>query len=695
MAEPGGSERTVQHSSTEHVMKTHVEPKDDLERERMNASFDPRMLASVLAGGEDALSRRQAFVDLLQQAPWGQKNDRYSLSREEIYVRGLEGALGIWKLMQEKKVTVEDALVLRELLDLPGGLELHIGMFIPTIMGQGTEEQIKRWIKPSSSLSIIGTYAQTELGHGTYVRGLETTATYDPSRQQFLIHTPTTSATKWWPGGLGKTSTHCVLMARLFVGGIDRGPHAFVVQLRSLDDHHPLPGIKIGDIGAKFGYPGVDNGFLQFNHVWIPRENMLMRHASVSTDGVYSPPPASNSKASYGTMVYVRVTIVADSSKYLARALTIAVRYAAVRRQTAPQQGKLESQILDYQNIQNSLFTLLAATYAMHFTGKKMMELYKVSEKQGSRGNHSMLPELHAVSSVLKAVCTWICSDGIETCRRCCGGHGYSLLSGLPSLYASYVQNVTWEGDNNVLCLQTARYLLKTYRKVTPSGAAEGSASYLSRLQSRSQLPLFDQSASSWSAKEMEAMLQYRCFFLCQIANDELCGSGLSDGFSGPVWDGHTVILIRMARAHGLSILYSQFCEAIDEIITAQSLPNKVVFTLTKLSRLFALSYITAESGDFIESGCLSVAQIAAARKEFFETLKFVRRDAVALVDAFAIPDYLINSALGRSDGDVYNGLLEMAQGSRLNQTEVGPAYKKLLSKTLRKGPRFLPFLKL
>ena len=28
------------------------------------------------------------------------------------------------------------------------------------------------------------------------------------------------------------------------------------------------------------------------------------------------------------------------------------------------------------------------------------------------------------------------------------------MLSGLPSLFASYVQNVTWEGDNNVLCLQ-------------------------------------------------------------------------------------------------------------------------------------------------------------------------------------------------------------------------------------------------
>ena len=56
----------------------------------------------------------------------------------------------------------------------------------------------------------------------------------------------------------------------------------------------------------------------------------------------------------------------------------------------------------------------------------------------------------------VQALSTWITCDGIEACRRGCGGHGYSLLSGLPTLYASYVQNATWEGDNNVLCLQVA-----------------------------------------------------------------------------------------------------------------------------------------------------------------------------------------------------------------------------------------------
>ena len=57
--------------------------------------------------------------------------------------------------------------------------------------------------------------------------------------------------TKWWPGGLGKTANHAVVMARLFTNGKDYGPHAFVMQLRDTADHSPLPGIIVGDIGNK------------------------------------------------------------------------------------------------------------------------------------------------------------------------------------------------------------------------------------------------------------------------------------------------------------------------------------------------------------------------------------------------------------------------------------------------------------
>jgi acyl-CoA oxidase len=87
--------------------------------------------------------------------------------------------------------------------------------------------------------------------------------------QEFIMHSPTLTSTKWWPGGMGKTATHAVVMARLIVGGRDHGPHAFIVQLRSLADHMPMPGITVGDIGPKFGFGGVDNGYMSMDHVRI------------------------------------------------------------------------------------------------------------------------------------------------------------------------------------------------------------------------------------------------------------------------------------------------------------------------------------------------------------------------------------------------------------------------------------------
>lgn len=57
---------------------------------------------------------------------------------------------------------------------------------------------------------------------------------------------------------------------------------------------------------------------------------------------------------------------------------------------------------------------------------------------------------------------TSLCANGIERCRLACGGHGYSMFSGLPSLYGDYVAAVTYEGDNSLMLFQTARYLIKT-----------------------------------------------------------------------------------------------------------------------------------------------------------------------------------------------------------------------------------------
>ncbi len=72
----------------------------------------------------------------------------------------------------------------------------------------------------------------------------------------------------------------------------------------------------------------------------------------------------------------------------------------------------------------------------------------------------------------VQAVSTNIASDGMEAARRACGGHGYSLLSGLPTTFTHYVQNVTWEGDNNVMLLQAKPSTLTWPAVFTPYNGA-------------------------------------------------------------------------------------------------------------------------------------------------------------------------------------------------------------------------------
>ena len=118
---------------------------------------------------------------------------------------------------------------------------------------------------------ILGCYAQTELGHGTNVAGLETTATLDEKTDEWVIHTPSVRATKFWPGSMGINANHAIVYARAIAGGNDYGPNPFFCQIRDFDKHMPLPGVNVGDIGPKIGYSGVDNGYLSFDHVRIPR----------------------------------------------------------------------------------------------------------------------------------------------------------------------------------------------------------------------------------------------------------------------------------------------------------------------------------------------------------------------------------------------------------------------------------------
>lgn len=127
---------------------------------------------------------------------------------------------------------------------------------------------------------ILGCYAQTEIGHGSDVASLETTATFDHQTDEFVLHTPTISATKWWPGEMGLTANHVIVFARIRIpeedGEINEyGLGAFMLQIRDRDTHRHMPGVKTGDMGPKLGYNSKDNGWMTLDQVRVKRDQLL------------------------------------------------------------------------------------------------------------------------------------------------------------------------------------------------------------------------------------------------------------------------------------------------------------------------------------------------------------------------------------------------------------------------------------
>ncbi|XP_028787730.1 peroxisomal acyl-coenzyme A oxidase 1 [Neltuma alba] len=660
-----------------------MEGVDYLAPERNKAQFDVEEMKIVWAGSREAFEVSDRMARLVASDPIFRKDNRPMLGRKELFKNTLRKAAHAWKRIIELRLTEEEASRLRFYVDEPAFTDLHWGMFIPAIKGQGTEEQQQKWLPLAYKMQIIGCYAQTELGHGSNVQGLETTATFDPQTDEFVINSPTLTSSKWWPGGLGKVSTHAVVYARLITDGQDQGVHGFIVQLRSLDDHLPLPGITIGDIGMKFGngaYNSMDNGVLRFDNVRIPRNQMLMRVLQVTREGkcVQSNVPR---QLVYGTMVYVRQSIVSDASCALSRAVCIATRYSAVRRQFGSHNGGLETQVIDYKTQQARLFPLLASAYAFRFVGEWLKWLYMDVTRRLQASDFSTLPEAHACTAGLKSLTTSATSDGIEECRKLCGGHGYLCSSGLPELFAVYVPTCTYEGDNVVLLLQVARHLMKPTSQLGSGKKPVGTTAYMGRVEHLMQCRSDVQKAEDW----LKPNVVLEAFEARAARMSVGCAQALSkftnpeEGFQQLAAD-----LVEAAVAHCQLIVVSKFLEKLQQDIPGKGVKQQ----LQILCSIYALFLVHKHLGDFLSTGCITSKQGSLANEQLRSLYSQVRPNAIALVDAFNYTDHYLSSALGRYDGNVYPTLYEEAWKDPLNDSVVPDGFQEYVRPMLKQQLR-------
>ena len=527
------------------------------------------------------------------------------------------------------------------------------GLFGGAIENLGTERHHQAYVPRVISLDLLGCFAMTETGHGSDVQSLETTATYDPSTQEFVIDSPTRTSRKDYIGGAAETATVAAVFAQLITpDGVGHGVHCFVVPIRD-DDGNDLPGVMTGDCHYKGGLPGVDNGRIQFDHVRAPRENLLNKYADVAADGTYSSPIENPNRRFFtmlGTLIRGRVTVGGSAGAAARVALDIATRYALERRQFQAPGDDHEVLLMDYLVHQRRLFPLIARSYALQFAQNELVA--KTHDLQSAEDpDPEEQRELESRAAGLKAANTWHATRAIQEAREACGGAGYLAENRLISLKADTDVFTTFEGDNHVLTQLVAKELLTAYaddiKGMSPVEWVRFAANFagervLKRTAAETIIQTImdtrqdnEEEGSLFNRGTQLKMFEDREEYMISTVGRRLQGKSREmsafDAFNA-VQD-H---VLHAAQAHIDRIILEAFVAGIDSCEDDEA--RKI---LEMVCDLYALSVIEDDKAWFVEHRFLSTERSKAVTRGINERCRTLRPYAETLVDGFGIPEQL------------------------------------------------------
>ncbi|PQZ87366.1 acyl-CoA dehydrogenase [Arthrobacter sp. MYb227] len=528
------------------------------------------------------------------------------------------------------------------------------GLFGCAVLHLGTEEHHTKWLPGIMSLEIPGAFAMTEIGHGSDVASIGTTATYDEQTQEFVINTPFKAAWKEFLGNAGLHGKAAVVFAQLITQGVNHGVHAFYVDIRN--DEGFLPGIGGEDDGLKGGLNGIDNGRLHFTNVRIPRTNLLNRYGNVTEDGTYSSPIHSPGRRFFtmlGTLVQGRVSLDGAATAASKVALQIAVTYANQRRQFNASSDTAEETLMNYQRHQRRLIPRIARTYAASFAHEELLAKFD-GVFSGATDTDEDRQDLETFAAALKSLSTWDALDTLQEAREACGGAGFMATNRFTQLRADLDIYVTFEGDNNVLLQLVGKRLLTDYGQEFRELNAGVLARYvvkhaenvaLNRSGLRSVVQAVADTGSERKSANFfkdeanqRALLTDRVNSMVGEIADELRGVSAKDrAKSAAAFNAKQNQLIEVAKAHGELLRWEAFTRALE--VTTDTGTRTV---LTWLRDVFALTLIEENLGWYLMNGRLSMQRARTLSGYVNILLDRLRPHAQDLVDAFGYgPEHL------------------------------------------------------
>lgn len=503
-----------------------------------------------------------------------------------------------------------------------------------------------------------GCFAMTETGHGSDVQSLLTTATFDPAADEIVVHSPEPAARKDYIGNAARDGRMAAVFAQLVVDGESRGVHCVLVPIRD-EDGAAAAGVTIEDCGPKLGLAGVDNGRLLFDHVRVPRTNLLGRYGDIGDDGTYSSPIDNPSRRFFtmlGTLVRGRISVAGGAGAAARSALAVTTTYAAGRRQFAAPGTDVETTVLDYRTYQRRLLPRIATAYALQVAQHELVSAMD-DVLSGRATSEQDQRQLETRAAGIKVLTTRHATDTIQECRELCGGAGYLWANRLAALKADTDIFTTFEGDNTVLLQLVAKSLLGEYQAtfgdldtagIVRFGARLVGGTVLERSAARGIIQRLVDAAPG--REEVVAfgirgtqlrLLREREAHLIEGLARRLRRATAPEADAFAVFNATQDHLVEAATAHVERMVAESFAASVESCADPDARA-----VLGRVCDLHVLSTIERHKAWYLEHDRLSPARAKALTALVNEICAELRPLALILVDAFGIPDGLLTTEM-------------------------------------------------
>ncbi|WP_378172468.1 acyl-CoA dehydrogenase [Aquimarina sp. SS2-1] len=520
---------------------------------------------------------------------------------------------------------------------------VQFGLFGGSIQKLGTKTHHDQYLNDTGNADLLGCFAMTETGHGSNVRGIKTTATYDKKTNSIIIHTPGNNDNKEYIGNALDAKMASVF-AQLIVNGKNEGVHAILVPIRN-EKHELLPGIRIEDNGYKLGLNGVDNGKIWFHQVQVPKQNLLNKYGDITEEGTYFSDIKNSNKRFFtmlGTLVGGRICVARAGLGGAKKALTIAVKHALKRRQFNDSIKIQEDLLMDYPSHQLRLIPPIASCYVYDVTLTHIMEEYS---NEGTPDKRKVETQVAG----LKSIITWFANQTIQECREACGGKGYLIENQIADLKGDVDIFTTFEGDNHVLLQLAAKGILSEF---TSEFNSAGFTAVLRLLTSRlndkfnSINPTYTNNTDKdhlYSSKFHKHAFDYRTrrlTYTVAMRIKDYIKKGVPSYQAFLKVQTH---LLALGKAYSVELAYTTFINFTE---TIKEEKHKLLFQ--KLGTLYALHELREDASWYLEQGYISSNKSKALRQRVERLSTELRPHVETLVDGFGIPEHCINAPIAK-----------------------------------------------